>query len=769
MMSSASLTYVVPGWWPAAAVLFGIVALVCGWLFIRRPHPHLSPRLRAGLWALRVAGGLLLLACALDWRQESARQEVEKPMLQVIVDNSASMTTADASGGRTRFEEAKSRLRDEILPGYDSRRIGTACAGDGFSSVDPLMATPDAKRSDLGKALRDALEDGGDRTRGAVILISDGAAADPEDLRAAARLYRTARVPVYPWVTGTDRQPADVRIASVSLRQPSASQATIHLNATVESPGHGGEDTELTVKFGDQILHRQTLRLDGGRQEVTADFLSPYLGCQFYDIAVEPVKGETSLANNRARAACDLHRDPIRVLYMEGSVPAETDYLKDGLEADPEMSVTSLHFPGEGSLEDLAAQALQVRGKDPRIFYDAHGREVPSVCHATRGYPASLAELLKYDVVIDSDIIKEAFTPQQMADTVAFVEQYGGGFVMVGGQTSFGAGGYETTVIDKLMPVEIANRSDPLWYPFQVKVTEAGYGHPMMKVGSNPTETQSAWTARFPGFNGANYARRAKPGAHVLARMDSPGTGMDGLVLFAVQNIGRGRTMAFMSDTTSGWGDRFETQWGESRSDSTYYRKFWNNTIRWLAADRIARKGGQALIETSTVAVTPGDVVPVRVVALTATELAGLEVSIREGDAAAQPVSLQWNGANRSWEGSFVPKAAGDVVIEAAYRNAEGAPVVTRSGVRVRLDSDESVAVAARSDLLGELARETGGELVDEQNVKRILSELATKAVPVTWKRSIPVWDRWWILLPLLALVIFEWLLRRKLEPVGRQ
>ena len=621
-MSSASLTYMVPGWWPAAVTVFVIIALVCGWFFIRRPHPHLTQRLRAGLWALRVVGGLLLLAFALDWRQEHAREEVEKPMLQVIVDNSASMSTADAADGLTRFEEAKSRLRDQISPAYDSRRIETACAGDGFSSVDPLTATPDAKRSDLGKALRDALENGGDRTRGAVLLISDGAAADPEDVRAAARLYRTARVPVYAWVTGTDRQPADLRITSASLRQPSASQATIHLKTTVESPGYGDQDTELTVKFGDQVLHRQPLRLNGSRQEITADFLSPYLGCQFYDITVEPVKGETALSNNRARAACDLHRDPIRVLYMEGSVPAETDYLKDGLEADPEMSVTSLHFPGEGSLEALAAQALQVRGKDDRIFYDAHGREVPSVCHATRGYPTTLADLLKYDVVIDSDIIKEAFTPEQMADTVAFVEQHGGGFVMVGGQTSFGAGGYETTVIDKLMPVEIANRSDPLWYPFQVKVTEVGQGHPMMKVGSNPTETQAAWTARFPGFNGANYARRAKPGAHILARMDSPGTGMDGLVLFAVQNIGRGRTMAFMSDTTSGWGDRFETEWGETKTDSKYYRKFWNNTIRWLAADRIARKGGQALIETSTVAVTPGDVVPVRVAALTSAELA---------------------------------------------------------------------------------------------------------------------------------------------------
>ena len=62
--------------------------------------------------------------------------------------------------------------------------------------------------------------------------------------------------------------------------------------------------------------------------------------------------------------------------------------------------------------------------------------------------------MLTYDVVINSDIYKEAFTPEQLDLTVALVEEHGGGFVMVGGTTAFGAGHYDETVIDKLMPVD---------------------------------------------------------------------------------------------------------------------------------------------------------------------------------------------------------------------------------------------------------------------------------------------------------------------------
>ena len=65
--------------------------------------------------------------------------------------------------------------------------------------------------------------------------------------------------------------------------------------------------------------------------------------------------------------------------------------------------------------------------------------------------------------------------------------------------------------------------------------------------------------------------------------------------------------MAFTSDTTRTWGKDFETLWGERinpalplnefNCDSRYYRQFWVNAIRWLAAARIGRTNSAVTLE----------------------------------------------------------------------------------------------------------------------------------------------------------------------------
>lgn len=760
------MTYTIPSWWPWLAGVYTLAAVLLGWRFVRTPHPYLGHKTRCLLWAIRVGAGALVLVLILDWRVTRGRTEDVRPVIQVLIDHSASMATKDADHGRSRYAAAIEALDHILVPAWqDPGRMQIGLAGQGYRHGHPSGASPDAPRSAMGRALREVLETHSRQPFGGVILITDGAATDRDALRATAQDYREARIPVFPWIIGSRDEPDDIRIRQARIFQPSPSQANLRLELDLESPGFAGHSSTLVVRLDDQPLHQQQIRLTGSPQTQVIDFISPYRGLHFYRVEIQPLEGEATTKNNVAFAAAELRREPIRVLYMEGSVPSETAYLRDGLEADPEMEVHALHFPGDRPVPVLAAQARAVRGRDMRVFRDQVGRDVPSVCHPTRGYPKTLEELLAFDVVIFSDIIKEAFSPEQLDATVAFVEEFGGGFVMVGGVSSFGAGEYEKTVIDKLMPIEVANRSDPIFRPIEVEVTETGFQHPIMQVGATAEETRDAWTRSFPGFFGLNYVRRAKPGAFVLARSRSPLRQTNGLVLFAVQQIGRGRTMAFTSDTTRDWGVDFQSIWGPQRRDNTYYRQFWNNTIRWLAADRIARKRGQVTLETSASQAVPDDTVHVYIAAESPTRHAGLEVDLVPPDHTARAMSLQWNAGQRRWEGSFTAAEEGPVILRATYRNDEGRVVTTSTGVYVRPDSNEEVAVAVQRGLMRELAMETGGQLIDAANAETVLASIAERSVPVTWKRAVPVWDRWWILLPLLLLIVGEWILRRYREP----
>ncbi|MDB6076457.1 MAG: hypothetical protein JWO82_204 [Akkermansiaceae bacterium] len=752
-----SMTYFAVGWLPWAVAAFVIVALVSGWLFVVRAQSSMPRQLRLLLWLARVAVAGLLLAFILDFRQPTTRQSLEKPMLGVLLDKSASMAVKDAPNGQTRFEAARSHLTREIEPVWGGTdRMQVAFAGTSLTQGDPANVAPADTRSALGKGMSEMLERQNQQPLDGVILLSDGAVSDEGQMLAAAKLYREARVPVYPWLVGSSEQPADLRIASAALKQPSPSQALLHLDLAVDAPGCAGKDTTLTVRFDNQTLLQQQVHLTGKRQTLSIDFNSPYRGLQFYDLELSQTGGETFLDNNHTRLACDLKREPIRVMYMEGSAPYEIKYLREAIEADAEMEIDCM----DSLVDDMGGGSIF--GGKQKSMVDQAGREISGIRNSIHGYPKTLEGLLQYDVIINSDIEKELFTDAQLKATVDFVEKRGGGFVMVGGHASFGSGGYEKTVIDKLMPVEIGDDLSFLSSSFKPKVTEAGKNHPIMQVGKDAAETEAAWTRYFPGFYGANGAKRAKPGAHVLATTISSYAHDNGSILFAVQQIGKGRTMAFMSDTTESWGASFEKIWGPTGRDSKYYQKFWNNTIRWLAADRIARKGGGAVIGIPETPVTVGDTVNLTIASPSSGDLAGLTMTLKEGDNAEAPLPLRWDAGKKAWEASFIARNPGELRFEAKYANAEGVSVSTKAGLEVRSGSDEAVAVAVRPELMAQVARITGGKVLTDDNAGDVLKEIAARSMPTVWKGSASVWDRWWILIPLLAITGAEWLLRRR-------
>ena len=77
-------------------------------------------------------------------------------------------------------------------------------------------------------------------------------------------------------------------------------------------------------------------------------------------------------------------------------------------------------------------------------------------------FPRPAKSFLSYDVVICSDVAQMAFTPQQLEWTVELVSKRGGGFVMIGGHTSFGSGGWDQTVWDGLIPVDMNGQGQRL-------------------------------------------------------------------------------------------------------------------------------------------------------------------------------------------------------------------------------------------------------------------------------------------------------------------
>jgi len=175
-------------------------------------------------------------------------------------------------------------------------------------------------------------------------------------------------------------------------------------------------DTAATLRlFRDRdYLSEERIEVAAGkRQMFTFQQTLDTEGTHVYEVLIEPAT-DTIRENNRAKALMTTTGKP-KVLYLSRET-AYPDYLRRAL-VQKGMEVTLLTEPS--------------------------------------GMPTSLSELQSYSAVVFNDISAYSFSAAQMEMMESYVHDLGGGFVMVGGENSFGGGGYQKTPVEQLLPVKM--------------------------------------------------------------------------------------------------------------------------------------------------------------------------------------------------------------------------------------------------------------------------------------------------------------------------
>ncbi|KPJ61132.1 MAG: hypothetical protein AMS15_06100 [Planctomycetes bacterium DG_23] len=131
-----------------------------------------------------------------------------------------------------------------------------------------------------------------------------------------------------------------------------------------------------------------------------------------YEVLVEAL-GDGSFSNNRGYAFTEVRGEP-RILLLEGK-PQEAQSLTRALEGGG----FNVHLEGPA------------------------------------GLPASLGEFQNYDSIVLSNISALTMTDAQMEMIRVFVRDLGGGLAMIGGEESFGLGGYYRTPVEEALPVDM--------------------------------------------------------------------------------------------------------------------------------------------------------------------------------------------------------------------------------------------------------------------------------------------------------------------------
>ncbi|REK19147.1 MAG: hypothetical protein DWQ37_01780 [Planctomycetota bacterium] len=731
-------------------------ALVLLLIYLGLPRHRLTPRRRWTLFGLRLLVIALALFAMLRPAVVYTESKPQSASLVLLVDDSRSMVVADAVGGRSRWDMLQSAV-DEALPvlesisddfevkvySFDSGLHALELAGDQLD----LPLVPSGEQTAIGAALDDVLRrEAGKRLVG-VLLLSDGAqrAYAPRDVapQGPARRLADLGFPLYTFAFGQARglgQARDVSLADLAVNQTVYVKNELTARATARIEGFGSQSVPVQLLFENpagemELAEAQEISTtSGGGASVPIELSTiPQTPGEYkVTLRVPNQSGELVTTNNELSTFVTVLKGGINVLYLEGALRVDQVYLRRSLDASQDIKVDFVRL-------------------DPRD---------------TKQRPADLIERFmpgKYDVYMLGDVDSSQLSEAELA-ALAEAVRAGAGLVMLGGFHTFGPGGYATTPLSNLLPVEMDRRArQPLGDPIRSDVqlsgplkmrptTPLGERHYLMQLNEGP-DRGSIWQKLAP-LEGANRLGAPKPGAQVLAETEA------GQPLLVVGEAG-GRVMAFAGDTTWHW-------WMEGFPNE--HKRFWRQVILWLARkdeltdgnvwvklqERRYRRGSRVEFTAGAQSPQGESVADARFTA---------EVTLPDGTTQKLNLVRQGDHVVGSYDGT---QTAGDYAISVKAEDPSGGSLGTARSRFLVFEQDlELDNAAADPTLLASLAAMTkpvGGRALAPEELPALLKEIESRPVKmeVVSQVKLTPWDTWPFFLLFVGVISAEWYLRKK-------
>jgi hypothetical protein len=738
-----------PALWLALAVA-GVALLA--WYGWGRPASVRRPRWAVVL-ALMAAGLALVLLVLLNptWVEPLA-PPAGKPLVTVLVDGSASMATADV-GGQTRYRAATGVARafaGELADRFDLRVATFAASLTPVDAADLDSHPPDGPGTDLAAALLGTLDQ--PRPQGqAIVLLSDGIhnAGGSERVLDAVRVARALASPVYTRTFGGDAEVIDL---AVELRAPQE-LAYVGQKASVEAllrlRGMAGGRTTVRLVHDGKELERRLIALPGqDATEVRFEVSQEKPGIYRYEVRADAVPGEVSLVNNTAVLQLRVVDEPIRVLLLEGKPYWDAKFLMRTLQSDPSVELDSVV---RVSANRLHHRALKRAGKPSR------GGAAPGMLREEWTSLAGFAQhlggdkgLRSYQVLVLGRDAEVFLTEPVLAQLRTWVVRDGGSLVCYRGQPA----AQVDQRLAQLLPVRWAPAREARFHP---SLTERG--RTLHWFPSPEREPAAGPFGDLPTLATAARAAQPKPPAVVLATSGARLAEPENPVV-TYQPYGTGRVVVL--EGSGMWRWAFLPPEQQKRDD--VYRSLWSSLLRWLVSSADLLPGQKLCLRSDKTS-------------FAAAEPATATLLLRE-DAARQrapAVELHAEGGGRLRSVAPVPLGDEPGVFRVVFGTLpEGRYLARVAGTAegdtagstafdVRNFTDEQLDLKARPDLMARIAHDSGGAVLEagtpREMVARFREHLEGSRPPRV--RRLSAWDRWWVLVGVIAVWGTAWAVRR--------
>ncbi len=647
----------------------------------------------------------------------------------------------------------------------------------GGEVADCIEIVPRGPATDLGVAVRGALDSAGGAPVAGVVLLTDGGFNQGESPAVVGAMLKRLGVPLYAVGVGDPSEPVNLRIVEASA--PRSVFKNDPFSVVVRIAASGIEDRTARIELlerrsgegeTNRVVANQTAVIRGGGRSArivfTREVSEP--GAVTYTARIVPQPDEAVTSDNQREIipALRVLDDKMRVLVVAGAPSYEYRFLSRMLERDSTVDLSTwLQSADFGAVRDGNTVITEL--------------------------PATPDALFAYDGVILLDCDPETFEPGWGELVAEFVSGQGGGVLYAAGNKyagSFFRSPRSKALVDvlpivaepdaEIMLNDLGHYQTKAWPPV---IPPEAASNPIVCQAEQPLDNRAVW-AGLEGVYWHYPVRREKPVARVLLRHSNPrvGNSFGRAVLLATQFVGTGRS-AYLG---------FDSTWRWRTGDEQAFDRFWIRTLRYLVEGKQLGGRARALILTSKEQFELGESVVLTVRALdegfepllvpelemTAScvgERPGAESVSRDEyggvgiDRGNDVVALApMPGREGYYEGRFVPRSAGTFrfsVVLPGGAALNGGVRAAKEIVVAQSDVEMRDTAMDRAGLV-RLAEQTGGRYfeVDEAGkAAEMIRERSRMPPPV---RGLPraLWDRWYVLVLLVGLLTVEWILRKK-------
>ena len=704
-----------------ALILFGLAV----WCYARASPRPAWTRV-AALVTLRSLAILCALFALAGPEVRTTELVSERLRLAVLLDESRSMSIADARGGLSRADHAAALFKKsaDVFKGLEN---DFNLAYYSFDRVLRPQSAPHFEPSGsftaLGSALADTLATSAQEKLGAVLLVSDGISNADAPVETALSSFVATKVPIFAFAVGGQMGGGRLPEAAVlALRAPKRAVLSdeMAVEADLRLTGAKGMAVSVALLVDGVEAAKKEYRPESDDVKMTERFsyVPTTEGLRRFTVRVQPLKGEAVELNNQQSTYVSVVKGGIRVLILEGSFRPELTFLRRSLEGAPELvSSLALVLPGSRAVQNL-----------------------PKTAEGWR----------RFDVVLIGDLASTSF-PAESMKALSDAVSAGTGVGILGGLRNFGTEGFQSTPLEPLFPVALSDSDAFRSEAYLLRPTDAGKASPILRFRSPQTPAEKFWAegARLSGYVKAGAP---KTGATVLAE------GPKQVPVLVIQRYGTGRVAAMLTDST--W------RWVLSPSDfSEFHRRLWRQFILYLAG-RDTEPGKSVWMELASYNFDAGQRAAVRLFALDdkgqPLKQAEITADARSGLGGAQPVRfLPAPGYFLADLSEFAP---GDYTLNAEVRENGSSFGKAETRFIVNEPMTEFLRIEPNRELMKRLAAATGGAYAEGDDLQSLLTQI--RAVKGVYKYSREVtrslWDSAAVFCLFLAFLSVEWALRRR-------